>query len=137
MTQYGIFNGQNLLKLTNATSQAGAVGIYVKRIMRLEYEMKENENGKIVNPENLQACYEDWADTAIENMQNDGYEAGTYIIAMEDMIDNWSNRSWVVELTEGAEAWSGIGNENQYKLIVALFKKHGVVEKEYSITGTN
>lgn len=132
MIQYGIFNGIDLTVLTNATHIEGAINIYLKRIL-LEDGYKKDSEGKILTKENLQDSYNDWADTMIENMENDGYEAGTYIINMEDMIDNWSNRAWVVTRPNSRSNWEGINNTEQYKLIKAVFERKGIEEKEYII----
>jgi hypothetical protein len=129
-TQFAIFNGNKLTRLTNATNAAGAVYIYVSRILRLEYDMLPNEFGKTVTKENMQSAYNDWADTMLENMQNDGYEQGEYIINMDDMISNWSNRSWVVEWN--GKQYVSIGNDIQYSLIENLFNKLEV--KELTVT---
>ena len=131
-TQFAIFNGSTITGLTNATSAKGAAFIYVSRILRLEYDMQPNELGKYVTKANLQAAYEDWADTMIENMQNDGYEAGEHVICLDGMLDNWSNRSWIVELDANG-SYTTIGNQLQYQLIVDLFTKYGIEEKAYTI----
>jgi hypothetical protein len=135
-TQWAIADGVNLFVLNNATSLEGAINIYVKRILRDEYDIKPDAEGKLLTKANLQAAYEDWADTMIENMENDGYEPGKYVIDMDGMIDNWSNRYWVAELYLGATTWEAINNQFQYELIRDIFIRKGIEEKEYEIKAT-
>jgi hypothetical protein len=133
MKSFAITDGQTLFPLAKATNPKEAVGIMIKIIMRDEYEIKPNAEGKIVTKENLQSCYEDWAETAIENMQNDGYAPGNYTVSLEEMTDNWSNRYWIVAKEDHETVWSqAVDNSDMYKLINDRISPL-VTEKSYTI----
>lgn len=135
-TQFGITDGATLTALVNATSIEGAVNIYLKRILRDEYGITPDVDGKLLTAVNLQLAYDDWADTMEENMRNDGYAAGEHVIDLDSMVDNWSNRYWLVEYDVATDSYVGIRNQLQYDLIEAVFTRKGIKKKSFVIEET-
>lgn len=133
MTHYSITDGQKIVILSKVTTLTGAVAQYVASILRDEYNYSKNEENKYCTKENLQAAYDEWVEMSLENMQNDGYESGKYIVCLEEMTDNWSNREWICTKNPGDKEWTSINNSEQYKLINDYVASKGVIEREIEI----
>lgn len=125
-TIYGITDGATISVLVNATSLQGAANIYIKRILK-EYFPDEPEKHKL-NAANLQLAYESWAENSLDMLRDDGY-TGEQTIPLDGMVDNWSNRFWIVT-KQGvrSRSWDSINNSDQYDLLLATIRQRDIRE---------
>jgi hypothetical protein len=123
-TKYGYFDGANYTCFTNATSVKGAVRIAMKVHLRKE--------GKKLNQEDLQKCYDELGENLAEIMRNDGSEKRTMVMAIDEMVSYFTNPGWITT-RKGNGIATCIDNSKHYSLVMEVCRELGVVEKEFEI----